>query len=83
MVRSMILGLVLILGMGGVGAQIQAQSLDELHKAALKEGGTLNFYGTLAQINAEIIFPLFEKRQLQESRSTISTRPRISWSPGR
>ena len=62
MVRSMILALVLILGMGGVGSQIQAQSLDELHKAALKEGGTLNFYGTLAQINAEIIFPLFEKR---------------------
>jgi len=24
-----------------------AQSLDELHKQALKEGGTLNFYGTL------------------------------------
>ena len=62
MVRSMILALVLILGMGGAGSQIQAQSLDELHKAALKEGGTLNFYGTLAQINAEIIFPLFEKR---------------------
>src|SRR5258705_6819729 len=40
----------------------RAQSLDELHKAALKEGGGLNFYGTLAQINAEIILPLFEKR---------------------
>jgi iron(III) transport system substrate-binding protein len=40
----------------------QAQSLDELHKAAAKEGGTLNFYGTLAQINAEKILPLFEKR---------------------
>ena len=38
------------------------QSLDELHKAAVKEGGTLNFYGTLAQINAEKIFPVFEKR---------------------
>src|SRR6266511_4358893 len=38
------------------------QSLDELHKLALKEGGTLNFYGTLAQINAEKILPVFEKR---------------------
>ena len=42
--------------------KLQAQSLDELHKSALKEGGTLNFYGTLAQINAEKILPVFEKR---------------------
>src|SRR5687767_2342005 len=40
----------------------RAQSLDEVHKAALKEGGTLNFYGTLAQVNAEKILPVFEKR---------------------
>ena len=39
-----------------------AQSLDELHKQALKEGGTVNFYGTLAQINAVRILPVFEKR---------------------
>jgi iron(III) transport system substrate-binding protein len=39
-----------------------AQSLDELHKQALKEGGTVNFYGTLAQLNAEKILPVFEKR---------------------
>ena len=39
-----------------------AQSLDELHKQAMKEGGTVNFYGTLAQINAERILPVFEKR---------------------
>ena len=51
----------ILLAVIGVGS-VQGQSLDELHKAALKEGGTLNFYGTLAQINAEIIFPLFEKR---------------------
>lgn len=38
------------------------QSLDELYKQALKEGGTVNFYGTLAQINAERILPVFEKR---------------------
>ena len=52
----------IFIGLLSLGAAVQAQSLDELHKAALKEGGTLNFYGTLAQINAEIIFPLFEKR---------------------
>ena len=39
-----------------------AQTLDELHKLALKEGGALNFYATLAQVNAEIILPIFEKR---------------------
>ena len=40
----------------------RAQSIDELYKQALKEGGTLNFYGTLAQINAAKIIPVFEKR---------------------
>jgi iron(III) transport system substrate-binding protein len=40
----------------------QTESLDQLHKKAVKEGGTLNFYGTLAQINAEKILPVFEKR---------------------
>jgi iron(III) transport system substrate-binding protein len=39
-----------------------AQTLDEIYKRALKEGGTINFYGTLAQINAERILPIFEKR---------------------
>ena len=39
-----------------------AQTWEELHKLALKEGGTVNFYGTLAQINAEKILPVFEKR---------------------
>ena len=45
-----------------VAGSAGAQSLDELHKLALKEGGTVNFYGTLAQINAEKILPVFEKR---------------------
>jgi iron(III) transport system substrate-binding protein len=45
-----------------VAGNAGAQSLDELHKLALKEGGTVNFYGTLAQINAERILPVFEKR---------------------
>ncbi|MPZ77646.1 MAG: extracellular solute-binding protein [Deltaproteobacteria bacterium] len=41
---------------------LHSQTLDEIHKAAVKEGGTLNFYATLAQINAERILPVFEKR---------------------
>ena len=41
---------------------VHGQTLDELHKLSLKEGGTLNFYGVLAQINAERILPIFEKR---------------------
>jgi iron(III) transport system substrate-binding protein len=44
------------------GATATAQGLDELYKQALKEGGTINFYGTLAQINAVRILPGFEKR---------------------
>jgi hypothetical protein len=43
-------------------AWAQSESMDELYKKALKEGGTLNFYGTLAQINAEKILPVFENR---------------------
>ena len=41
-----------------VPASPQTESLEEVYKKALKEGGTLNFYGTLAQINAEKILPL-------------------------
>src|ERR1044071_10294476 len=40
----------------------RGQTIDELYKKAVTEGGTLNFYGTLAQINAETILPAFEKR---------------------
>jgi|GEM_PF-5303864 len=46
----------------GLVSPAAGQSLDEIHKQALKEGGTFNFYGTLAQINAEKILPVFEKR---------------------
>jgi iron(III) transport system substrate-binding protein len=52
----------LLLLVSSAGAQTGAPSLDELHKLALKEGGVVNFYGTLAQINAEKILPIFEKR---------------------
>lgn len=40
----------------------QTETLAELYKKALKEEGVLNCYCTLAQINAEKIFPVFEKR---------------------
>jgi len=39
-----------------------AQSLDELYKKALGEGGVVNFYSSLANINAARILPQFEKR---------------------
>jgi iron(III) transport system substrate-binding protein len=57
--RKLLMILALILCGVGLG---QAQTIDEVYKRALTEGDTLNFYGTLAQINAEIILPLFEKR---------------------
>jgi iron(III) transport system substrate-binding protein len=48
----------------GVPSALRAQTetIDELYKKALKEEGVLNCYCTLAQINAEKIYPLFEKR---------------------
>ncbi|MGE5219202.1 MAG: ABC transporter substrate-binding protein [Chloroflexota bacterium] len=52
---------VLVLGLASV-RPAAGETLDEIHKKALKEGGTLNFYGTLAQVNAEKILPVFEKR---------------------
>ena len=38
-----------------------AETLDDLHKKAVREG-VVSFYGTLAQVNAEKILPVFEKR---------------------
>ena len=38
------------------------QTIDEVYKQALTEGGVLNCYCSLAQINAQKIFPEFEKR---------------------
>lgn len=39
-----------------------SQSIDEVYKLALKEEGVLNCYCSIAQINAQKIFPVFEKR---------------------
>ncbi len=43
-------------------AAAQTETVNDVYKKALKEGGTLNFYSSLAQINAEKILPQFEKR---------------------
>jgi iron(III) transport system substrate-binding protein len=51
-----------LLGAAPASFAAQKETLDELYKKALAEGGTVNFYGTLAQINAEKILPVFEKR---------------------
>ncbi len=40
----------------------RAQTLDEVYQKALTEGGTLNFYGTLAPNQASKILPVFEAR---------------------
>ena len=50
-------------------AWAQSESMDELYKKALKEGGTLNFYGTLAQMNAEKILPVFEALPRHQDKS--------------
>ena len=60
--RIVISGFILICLLFIFSSSVGAQSIDEVYKQALKEGGTLNFYGTLAQINAEKILPVFEKR---------------------
>jgi len=38
------------------------QSIDETYKLALKEGGSLNVYGTLTSDTAQKVLPVFEKR---------------------
>ncbi len=43
-------------------AAAQSETVNDVYKKALKEGGTLNYYSTLAQINAAKILPQFEKR---------------------
>jgi iron(III) transport system substrate-binding protein len=56
--RLLSLGMLLFLG----HVSAYGQTLDELYKKALEEGGKLSFYGTLAQINAQVVLPTFEKR---------------------
>ena len=58
-VRKLLVILALMLSAASRG---EAQTLDEVYKKALAEGGTLNFYATLAQVNAASILPVFERR---------------------
>lgn len=60
--KQLRIGLVLLGLLYPVIVSAQSESLDDIYKKAVKEGGTLNFYGTLAQINAVKILPVFEKR---------------------
>jgi iron(III) transport system substrate-binding protein len=39
-----------------------SETIDEVYKKALKEEGVLNCYCSIAQINAEKFFPIFERR---------------------
>jgi iron(III) transport system substrate-binding protein len=59
--QAIIIGAVTMV-MLGIPLGVRAETLDELYQKAKKEEGTLNFYGTLAQINAVKILPVFEKR---------------------
>ena len=43
-------------------ALAQTETIEDLYKKALKEEGVVNCYCSLAQINAEKIYPVFEKR---------------------
>ena len=54
---------ILFLVIGGASSlYAQTETIEELYKKALKESGVLNCYCSLAQINAEKIYPVFEKR---------------------
>ena len=58
-VRKLLVILALMLS---ATSRVEAQTIDEVYKKAFTEGGTLNFYATLAQVNAASILPAFEKR---------------------
>lgn len=63
LVRLSVIGGLLFVGILFLSSRsVHSETLDELHQKALKEGGTLNFYATLAQLNAAKIIPVFEKR---------------------
>ena len=56
------IGWALVVVLLGSVVPVHSQTMEELHQRALKEGGTVNFYGTLAQITAAKILAVFEKR---------------------
>ena len=66
-IRLTIFALLLFIGVTGVkdyaaAAQAKAESFDELHEKAKKEGGKLNLYASLSQNSIDVILPAFQKR---------------------
>jgi hypothetical protein len=66
-IRLIIFTLLLFIGVTGVNAyaaapQAKAESFDELHEKAKKEGGKLNLYASLSQNSIDVILPAFQKR---------------------
>jgi len=59
--KAGLVGVLLSVVLPALGAA-QTETVNEVYKRALKEAGVLNYYSTLAQINAEKILPQFEKR---------------------
>ena len=57
----MLIILMAVLVVGIFRSPASAQTIEELYRKAAQEK-TVNFYGTLAQVNAEKILPVFEKR---------------------
>jgi len=57
-------GSILIAGMislaGAASAPTKAESFDELHEKAKKEGGKLNLYASLSGNSIEVILPAFQ-----------------------
>jgi iron(III) transport system substrate-binding protein len=51
-----------IFNANAAGAPAKAESLDELHDKAKKEGGKLNLYASLSQNSIDVILPAFQKR---------------------
>jgi hypothetical protein len=60
-------------------SRASAQTIEELYRKAAQEK-TINFYGTLAQVNADKILPVFEKRfpGIRINHVDITS---IAWSP--
>jgi iron(III) transport system substrate-binding protein len=59
--RLSLTGLSGLLLVGVLCSPAAAQTIEELYRKAAQEK-TINFYGTLAQVNADKILPVFEKR---------------------
>ncbi|HET9917119.1 MAG TPA: hypothetical protein VFQ89_08435, partial [Candidatus Binatia bacterium] len=61
-IAKLVLIVAALLALSRTDGFAQTETIEELYKKAVKEGGVLNCYCSLAQINAEKIYPVFEKR---------------------